>query len=156
MPEVTYEVMVYSPVTAGHLRRETWYVESAHASHAEGWRHFRRFIELHPDERLVVALIQSSYDETTRRFRDRVIEARDSSLPSFARSSRRLTPEARSALHQLYGEPATQEAAETAGRWRTRPAQRKAGAGPRPLVWAATAAVTACLLGAATLFLLPR
>ncbi len=155
MADVSYEVMVYTPVMAGTMRRDTWYVESAHQTYGEARRQFRSFVEQHPDQRLVVALIQSTYDEATRRFRDRVIDARDAILPSFARTSHRLTPEVRNTLRQYFGSPQRDEGSAPTHRWRTGPGTRRSGPLSRSMVRAAAAVLAAVLAAVVAIGFLP-
>lgn len=150
MADIVFEVMICSPVTVGSMRRDTWYLESAHATLAEARLHFHRFAEGHPDPRLILVIVQSTYSEATGLFRDRVVQARENTVTTFVRSSNRLTPEGRAALGALFGVPP-----EHAGRRRvTRSSRRdgpRAAPGRRRLIWAAGLVLALSLTGAAAL-----
>jgi hypothetical protein len=155
MPDTTYEVMVLSPVTLATMRSGIWYLESAHEAYDDAWRHFQLFAEQHPDRRLVVALVQSSYDAATGRFRDRVIEAREAAVPTFANSALRLPAEARPRLAQQFGPSTRHDPARPLPprRARLRPSRSQGG---RALAWWVAAAVALGVAGlAAVLMPLP-
>jgi hypothetical protein len=101
----TFEVVVCSTVSVGGMPAQRWYIESLHEALREARDRFAQVSHQWPDERLVVALVQSEFNDDTRLFRDVVIEASDRGVLFSRRQTTPLSREARAALHQAFGRP---------------------------------------------------
>jgi len=104
--ETTYEIMVCSTIDLpGQVTKDSWYIAGAFRSLGEATVNYEAFCRQYPDRRLLVALVRSTFDEETRRFHDRVLDAREP-VQRLLRSSRELTPAARSRLQEEFGKAA--------------------------------------------------
>jgi hypothetical protein len=102
MQAVTFEIVVCATRPGFGVPAKRWYVESLHTRLEEAQEHYARIREDWPDIRLVVALIQSQFDEQTRLFRDIVLDARDRSVLFRRREARPLSPAERAAIQASF------------------------------------------------------
>ncbi len=148
MADLNYEVMVRSPVAAPGMRASTWYIESTHAAFQAARERYEAFCRSHPDPRLMVALVRSSYDERSRLFHDKVVLTRDERVAPVRQEAKPLQPEARQVLKRDFAKPAPgPEPAALRIRARPEPPRRR-------INWAACAVLLTGIGGAITAILL--
>jgi hypothetical protein len=107
MADLNYEVMVRSPAAVPGMRANVWYIESAHGQFKPARERYEGFCARHPDPRLLVALVRSSYDERSRLFHDKVVLTRDERVTPVRQEAKPLQPEARDVLKRDFAKHAS-------------------------------------------------
>ncbi len=103
MPDVTYEIMLLSPIAARGLRPGVWYLDSAHEGLSAARTRFAALAEEHPDDRLQIVLLESRHDAESGLYRDRIVSSRGGPCGSLFRPSAELNAEARRAIKDRFG-----------------------------------------------------
>lgn len=134
--ETTYEIMVCSTVELpGKVVKDTWYIDSAHRALGDALSAYEQLCRTHPDPRLLVVLLRSTFDPATRRYRDRVLDAREP-VQQLVRATRKLTADGRRRLAEEFGGAAPARLRPAAPTKPERPERRgdvfRSGAPARP------------------------
>ena len=151
MPNVTYEIMLLSPIAGRGLRPNVWLLDSAHEGLSVARTRFALLVEEHPDDRLQIVLLESRHDPHSGLYHDRVISSRGGSRGSLFRPSAELNAEARRAIKDRFGVRIHQTRPQ-----RPRAARRPGGTkmgGPHRRSWILASAVA---IAATTVLLLTR
>ena len=148
MPDITFEIMLLSPIAARGLRPNVWYLESAHEGLPAARTRFAALAEEHPDDRLQIVLLESRHDPESGLYRDRIVSSRGGPCGSLFRPSTELNPEARRAIKDRFGTRLHQARAQAPKAARREGAREAGGThrGAGILAAAAMAAAAAALL----------
>jgi hypothetical protein len=141
MSDLNYEVLVRVPVGAPGIRPEVWYIESAFPAFKPAQERYARFVTAHPDPRLVVALVRSTYDERAKLFHDTVVKSSNERVAPLRQNAKPLHPEARTVLQRDFSKPG---APPEALRIRARPPAPK-----RRINWVASGVLVVGVVAAA-------